>query len=92
MPKDILCKIHGAARPVYVCDHLFISLTTRVPTGLTWFEEDDGDLQAFCDACWSAPIEEFEARTANGPRLICLHCLHDIAAINDTWLEVGLET
>jgi hypothetical protein len=89
MPADVNCHRHGANRAVCVCGDLFASLTTREPVGLTWFEGEDGNLQAFCDACWTAEIEEFRRRTATGSRLVCLECLEDIAAVNGTWLFFG---
>ncbi len=87
MPKDVICDRHGAQGPAFVCAHIFTSLTTRRAVGLTWFEEDDGDIQAFCDACWQADIEEFQKRTSGGPRLICLRCLDEVAKLNGTWLD-----
>lgn len=91
MPKDVQCNSHGARRAAFVCDHLYASLTTRAAVGLTWFEDDDGELQAFCDGCWEADIEEFKRRNAGGPRVICKSCLDDVATLNDTWLDFGTE-
>lgn len=88
MPSDVTCAQHGKQRAAFICDHLFASRAAKTAVGLTWFEEE-GDIQAFCDACWTADIEEFQKRIAGGPRIVCVECLDAIAALNDTWLEFG---
>ncbi|MEM9754918.1 MAG: hypothetical protein AAF914_02935 [Pseudomonadota bacterium] len=59
------------------------------PGGLNWFVDDGGDIQAFCDACWTCDLDEFTRRTADGPTVICLDCLNRVAEANGNWLDFG---
>ena len=90
MPSEVTCSDHGKRRAAFICDHLFASRATKTAVGLTWFEEE-GDIQAFCDDCWTCDIEEFQRRAASGPRVVCIDCLDAIAVLNDTWLDLGHE-
>jgi hypothetical protein len=94
MPKSVECNTHGQNRAAFVCAHLHQTLNDKIPRGINWFidagddgSRADGDLQAFCDDCWTCDAKEFERRTADGPTLICQGCLERIAAFNGTWLE-----
>jgi len=88
---EVNCACHGPNTAAYVCACMARTLQDKEPRGLNWFIEDDGSIQAFCDACWTCDIEEFKARTADGPTVICLACLNQVAQANGTWLDFSEE-
>ncbi len=82
------CRTHGKTRAAaFVCCHLVETLRDRVARGLLWSRDEDGNVNAYCDACdqmleqaggdWT---EELGARAK--VQLICEDCFWIIDRVN----------
>lgn len=83
----VTCDRHGESERTFTCPHMLQTLKDETPRGFHWTRDEENEIQAFCDACWDASDEEWEAVREEGPRLLCLHCLQDAAALNGTEME-----
>ena len=89
MVDQLECGKHGKIRATYVCKHILGTLKEKKPQGFHWMIDDEGEIQSFCDSCWNADDEEWEKISDEGPRLMCLNCLQDVAAINDKTMDLS---
>lgn len=87
MTGKVECGEHGTSEATYTCVHLKQTAQDGTPRGFHWIRDDEGEIQAFCDHCWDADDEEWEKISAEGPRLLCLDCLKNIARINALEME-----
>ena len=81
------CGEHGTVRPAFVCGHLVETLRDGMARGLLWSRDDDGNVNAYCDACdglldraggeWT---EEIEAKAK--VTMICEACFRTIERVN----------
>ncbi len=81
------CVTHGRVPASFVCSHILVSLSSLEPTGCIWVRDQDGCINAYCDACgdkleeegseWNDAAEEFAKI-----RLICEGCFEKAARIN----------
>ena len=81
------CGEHGAVRPAFVCVHLVQTLRDRMPRGLLWSRDEDGNVNAYCDLCdglleqaggeWTDAVEAQAKIT-----LICEMCFRIIERVN----------
>jgi hypothetical protein len=82
------CETHGKTRPAaFVCCHLVETLRDRAARGLLWSRDENGNVNAYCDACdqmleqaggdWT---EELGARAK--VQLICEDCFWTIERAN----------
>jgi hypothetical protein len=81
------CGTHGTVRPAFVCCHLVDTLRDDVPRGLLWSRDEDGNVNAYCDACdqmleagggeWT---DELGAQAK--VKIICESCFGIVESIN----------
>lgn len=83
MAETLECDKHGPSETTYVCVHLVETLKDGKPRGFNWIRDAEGEIQAYCDDCWDATDEEWEWIQEQGPKILCLSCLEQVAAIND---------
>lgn len=88
MTREVECENHGTSEATFTCTHLMQTIKDGKPRGFHWIRDEEGEIQAFCDACWDADDEEWKKISAEGPRMLCLDCLKKIAAINDLEMEM----
>lgn len=88
MNKEIECCQHGTSQTTYVCQHILGSAADKNPVGLHCMQDEAGDLQGFCTQCWDASDEEWEMLNSDGPRLLCLKCLEDVAVLNNSEIKI----
>lgn len=88
MTSHVECRAHGQSRATYVCKHILDQLQSGIPAGCNPITDAEGELQAFCDACWNCPDEEWEASASDLIRLICLECLKGAARLNENEAEL----
>jgi hypothetical protein len=92
MTRTITCSSHGVSRPAFVCSHLFAMLDDNAPRGVVWLRDEDGCINAYCEACdatlqaaggeWT---EELGAEA--GVKLICEGCFQRMLSIQE---QIGL--
>ncbi len=80
--NKIDCDKHGSNEETFVCSHILETLQTKTPTGFHWILDEEGGVQAFCDACWNATDDEWAEMSGTVCRMICLNCLKNAATIN----------
>ncbi|WP_084418641.1 hypothetical protein [Henriciella litoralis] len=76
------CSSHGESEATFVCVHLVESISLKAAVGFNWLQDEEGNFQAFCDACWNSEDEEWAAISDEVCRILCLGCLKDAAKIN----------
>lgn len=87
MTGAVECGTHGTVRPAFVCCHLVETLRDGVARGLLWSRDEDGNVNAYCDACdglldgaggeWTDEIEA-QAKVT----MICEACFRTIERVN----------
>ena len=87
MKGAVECGEHGTVRPAFVCCHLVETLHDRVPRGLLWSRDEDGNVNAYCDLCdllldaaggdWTEEVEQ----QAN-VKMVCEMCFRLIEGVN----------
>ncbi|MEM7651069.1 MAG: hypothetical protein AAF204_03175 [Pseudomonadota bacterium] len=87
MTNLIECSVHGESESTYVCCHLKKTLDDKTLRGFNMMRDEDGEVQAFCNKCWNASDEEWDALNASGPRLLCFGCLMKIADMNNIQID-----
>lgn len=84
----IECREHGQSRRAYVCAHVSHTLSDGIPRGVIWSRDEDGCVNAYCDAC-DARLEAAggewidEVVTAADIKLICEPCFRRTLSINE---------
>lgn len=84
--KTVSCKKHGVRRATLACHHLAKTARDFLPRGVHWYTNNDDTVSAFCDCCWSLPMEIMQFSTPSQMEWICRDCLSDIAAANGVHL------
>jgi hypothetical protein len=92
--STIECATHGPQPETFVCQHIFISLDTKVAVGFHWSREDSGPFPdawcSECEAARSAGDGEWndELMKMVGVKLLCAGCYTNAKSI---WLAVRRE-
>lgn len=79
--ETINCTTHGKMPAAAVCCHITKTLQSAEPVGFNWHVDEEGDYQAFCDACWNASDEEWERMRKQVISIICEACFLRAAGI-----------
>ncbi|HWA89999.1 MAG TPA: hypothetical protein VG889_08195 [Rhizomicrobium sp.] len=84
--KRIRCAVHGEGDTVFVCDHTLKSLRDNAPRGLYQWQNEDGNVNAWCDEC-NARMERSAANGNPVPlkfniETLCPVCFEGIRRLN----------
>ena len=85
--RNVECEAHGEKRAAYGCAHLLETLHDRQPRGFIWSRDEDGHINAYCEACsdeldrqggdWNEAAEAFA-----DIKLLCEACAVEAGNIN----------
>lgn len=89
MTEKLECEKHGLQNEAYVCSHLVKTLSDRVPRGLIWSRDEDGQINAYCIGCddmlkdaggeWTEELQE-----KAGLAIACEVCIMPLFELNQT--------
>jgi hypothetical protein len=82
MNKRVACDEHGEDLATYVCVHVLDSLQDKKPRGFLWSLDDDDDYSAICQECNDMSDEEWEQKSSDLLRVLCLGCFKKAAELN----------
>ncbi len=85
--ETIDCEDHGKQKAAYVCQHIVMTLDDGQARGFVWTRDEDGAINAYCDAC-DAALEKNggewtpELEAASDMGMLCEMCTAQAARIN----------
>ena len=87
MSEKLQCEKHGEQSEAFVCSHIVETLADRKPRGIVWSRDEDGSINAYCDACDAALKEAGgdwtdELQDKAGIGLVCEACILPAFALN----------
>ena len=78
----VTCDDHGAREATYVCCHILQANRSGVPCGFNWHVDEDGNFQAFCDACIALDEDSWQAVASDMIRVLCIDCYRRAATLH----------
>lgn len=80
--EKVVCKDHGSREATYVCLHILHANRTGEPCGFNWHVDEDGNFQAFCDACIAMDEESWREVSSETIRVLRIDCYRKAAALH----------
>lgn len=87
MTEKIACEKHGEQNEAFICSHLVETLKDRKPRGVIWSRDEEGAINAYCEACdaglkaaggaWTEELEEQAGIVA-----VCEACMMPVFKLN----------
>ena len=78
----VVCAHHGSREATFVCSHILDADKSGIPCGFNWHIDEDGNFQAFCDACIAMDEAAWEDTGSDTIRVLCIDCYRRAAALH----------
>ena len=85
--SEVRCQQHGSQKAAIVCQHLLESMHDDEPRGLWVSTDEDGYINAYCNACEDYRLRNGgdwpeDANTYIKAKLLCLECFGKLRKLN----------